>query len=169
MPQTARLLPLPTTLQNEEPMEFKMPSSMDLHRILNQLLIRRANLSAQYFNAPLEDVTPLPVEQSFYFSDPMEGLLVVRSTKIFEELLETHEGSFLELSVLFYHQLFREAWGLDTRVLKAVLFKRSIPLTWPDRKPDSSCMVFIKESPLEIRLWTPITAREAEIWRKSKK
>lgn len=150
-------------------MDLKIPSSLDLHRILNQLLIRRINLSAQYFNAPLEDSSPLPVEQSILFSEPLQGLLMVRSTKIFEDLLEsTAECSFLELTIIFYHQLFREAWGLDTRILKSALYKRSIPLLWPDRKPDASCMMFIQESPLEVRLWAPVSEEMAERWRKYK-
>lgn len=151
-------------------MPRRIPTSMELHRILNQMLIRRYNLSAQYFGAPLEDVSPLPVEQSICFSDPTEGLLVVRGTRLFEKFLETEaQESFLELTVLFFHQFFLDAWKLDTRQLKAACFKSSAPVAWPDRKPDSSCTAFIKESPLEVRLWVPVSDEEMENWRAFRK
>lgn len=147
-------------------MSHRIPSSTELHRILNQMLIRRYNLSAQYFGAPLEDMSPLPVEQSICFSEPKEGLLVMRSSRLFEKFLDDEvKESFLELAILFYHQLFQDAWKLDTRKLKAALFKASAPAAWPDRKPDSSCTVFVKDSPLEIRLWTPVSGEEMENWR----
>src|SRR5579883_418431 len=100
-------------------MPHRIPNSMGLHRIFNQMLIRRYNLSAQYFSAPLEDMSPLAVEQSIYFSEPAEGLLVVRTSRLFEKFLESEaQESFLELTILFFHQLVLDAWKLDTRSLK---------------------------------------------------
>lgn len=147
-----------------------LPSSLDLYRVFNQWLVRRVNFSAQYFSAPLEDMSPLPVEQSIYFSEPLEGLLVVRSTKTFERLLESASGaSFLEMTFLYYHRLFLDIWKLDTRNLKPALFKASVPVAWPDRKPNVACTAFVEDSPVEIRFWASLSKDEVEHWGKAKR
>ncbi len=159
-----RRTPVPEVL-----MDYPIPSALDLHRIFNRLLIRRANLAAQLFQSPMEDLAPLGAEQSIYFSEPLAGLLVLRSSENFDSFLQGESlGSLLELTVLFHHQLFKEVWRLDTRKTKAALFKRSIPLQWPDRRFNTGCTLFVKDFPLEIRLWAPVTEEEMEKWRKSK-
>ncbi len=151
-------------------MDYPIPSALDLHRIFNQLLIRRANRSAQLFQSPMEDLAPLGAEQSIYFYEPFAGLLVLRTSEDFDRFLQDEAlGSLLELTVLFYHQLFKNAWNLDTRKTKPALFKRSIPLDWPDRRFNSGCTLFVKDFPVEIRLWAPVSEPEIEKWRRARR
>ncbi len=157
------------------------PTSIELYNVFNPFLIRWANLSAQYVPMRMEDMAALPLEQSIFFSQPMNGLLVVRSRKDFEKLLaeasprqksknSTHpSGLFLEMSVLFWHFMVMKTWKADTRTLSPAVLKSSVPLDWPDRKPDSACTVFIKDFPIEIRLWAAVSEEEMKSWKKPKK
>jgi hypothetical protein len=156
-----------------------LPSSLSLFRVLNQFLIRWAKLTPQYVNAAMEDMSPLPLEQSIFFSGPLDGLMVIRSTREFEKfLVETligdkserplhKKGLFLEMTVLFWHQLVLQTWRKDSRTLPPALLKNSVPIQWPDRKPYSVCTVFIQHIPLEIRLWAPLSEDEKKAWQKS--
>ena len=151
-------------------MQYPIPPPLEIHRIFNQLLIRRYNLSAQSLHPLTDEVPNLPEEHSIYFFEPFEGLMVVRSTADFERFLQSaSQESLLELTVLFYHQLFLGAWKLDTRRLKPALFKRSVPAVWPDRGPDTGCVAFVKEHPVGIRLWAPVSEQEMEGWRTFRK
>lgn len=155
---------------NEVPVSHPIPTSMELHRILNQMLVRRYNLSAQYVHSLTDEVPNLPEEHSIYFMEPFGGLLVVRSRAEFEKFLQSScQESLLDLTILFYHQLFLGAWNLDPRQSKSALFKRSIPATWPDRSLDSGCLVFVKDHPVGIRLWTGVSEQEMENWRAYRK
>jgi hypothetical protein len=155
-----------------------IPDAIKLFNVLNQFLIRWANLSAQYVSMPMEDLSSLHLEQGIYFFEPFEGIFVIRSTKAFEKYLvelatgkkpgrNFHEkGIFLEMAVLFWHLLVSQVWRLDTRTLKPARLKVSVPVDWPDRKPDSACTVFIKDFPLEIRLWAHLSPEEKKRWEK---
>jgi hypothetical protein len=162
----------------ETPSQVFLPSALDLYRVFNQFMIKWANLSPQYVNATMEDLSPLPLEQSIFFPEPLGGLLVVRSTRDFEKFLVESiiakkaerplhkKGLFLELTVLFWHHLVMQTWSLDTRKLPPAVLKSSVPAQWPDRKPDSVCTVFIRHIPLEIRFWSHLSPEEGKAWKK---
>lgn len=126
----------------------------------------------------MDDISPLHLEQGIYFFEPFEGVLVIRTLETFEKVLSElsggkkslkdprSKGLFLELVVLFWHLFVSQIWRLDTRTIKPALLKASIPQDWPDRKPDSACTVFIKDLPLEIRLWVRVTPAETKTWKK---
>jgi hypothetical protein len=46
--------------------------------------------------------------------------------------------------------------------LRPAFFKPSVPRDWPDRRPDSAALVFVKNTPLEIRLWAPLRPGEEQ-------
>ena len=141
-----------------------------MHQVFDRFLNHWAHGSSEYISNPPQDVSALPLEQSICFSDPMAGLLVVRSTEEFGFFLKSKGfGSFLEMVVLFYHSLFMQVWHLDMRKLKPALFKASVPWSWPDRDPDVACMALIGKFPVEIRLWTQLTEQEKETWKNTKK
>lgn len=129
----------------------------------------------------MDDISPLHLEQGIYFFQPFEGVLVVRTRDHFENFLKElsggkkvskdsrSEGLFLELVVLFWHLFVSQIWRLDTRTIKPAILKTSAPVDWPDRKPDSACTVFIKDLPLEIRLWANVTPEETRAWKKPKR
>jgi hypothetical protein len=158
-----------------------LPSELEFHISFNGFINRWARLSAQHFSLSHEDIAHLPLEQSICFPEPFEGLLVVRSRDDFGKLLcELNEEKtpsdpvkkreyFLEMTVLFWHQLFLDLWRLDTRKLKQALFKNSIPLDWPDRNPQSSFGTLINNIPLEVRLWSDITDGERDFWKRPKR
>jgi hypothetical protein len=167
--------------QMNKPNSYPFPTALELHGAFNQFLIGWANLSAQYLERGVEEMSALPLEQSIYFPEPFSGLLAVRSTREFEKCLveletgqepgkDYHEkGLFLEMAVLYWHKLALKMWKLDTRTLQPAILKSSVPLDWPDRRPDTACMVFVKNFPLEILLWNSISEREMEYWKKPKK
>jgi len=155
-----------------------IPDGIKIYNVLNQFLIRWANEAPRYVPMSMEDMSSLPVEQGIFFFEPLDGILVIRSTKDFEKFLVKlatgkkagrdyqKKGIFLEMTVLFWHLLVSQVWRLDTRILKPAMLKASVPLDWPDRKPDSACTVFIKDFPLEIRLWVHLTPQEIHHWKK---
>ncbi|HEY5038652.1 MAG TPA: hypothetical protein VIJ93_06220 [bacterium] len=155
-----------------------VPKPFELFETFNLFLIKWANLAAQFVTAPMEDMASLPVEQGLLFYEPYQGFMVVRSTKAYEKYLvelwtgkkstkdSQKHGLFMEMAVLFWHLLVLKLWRLDSRTLKPAILKETVPLDWPDRKPDSICMVFIKEFPLEIRFWAHLSEDEMKGWKK---
>ena len=127
----------------------------------------------------MEDMAHLPLEQGIFFFEPVDGIFVIRSTTELEKYLVKlatgkkpgrdfqKQGIFLEMAVLFWHLLVSQVWQLDTRTLKPAMLRVSLPLNWPDRKPDSACTVFIRDFPLEIRLWVKLSPEEVTNWKKS--
>jgi len=155
-----------------------IPDSIQIYNIFNQFLIRWANQESKYVSMRMEDLSPLSLEQGIFYFEPFEGILVIRSTRAFEKFLvelssgkkagkDFHKkGIFLEMVVLFWHLFVSQVWRLDTRVIKPAMLKASVPVDWPDRKPDSACTLFIKDHPLEIRLWAKVTPEETKSWKK---
>ncbi len=153
-----------------------LPSSPELFGVFNQFLINWLNCACEYVISPMEDHSVLPLEQSVLFSKPFGGLMVVRSQLGFEKFLTElatgkkttkgiqKNGWFLAMTVLFWHLLVSQKWGMDSRKLPAALLKPTVPLDWPDRKPDSACTVFIKGFPVEIRLWNNLGPGEIKAW-----
>jgi hypothetical protein len=146
------------------------PTDEELFQLFFSFLKRWANLEAQWVSRPLDDTAPLELERSLLFSDPLPGRLVLRAPKAFEILLHQtlnksvpgHDSPelFVEMVILFWHRFVRNAWKKDARTLKPAFFKSSVPREWPDRRPDSAALVFVKNLPLEIRLWAPLTPQE---------
>lgn len=153
-----------------------LPSSLDLFQSLNQFLLQWADLAPQFVSAKMEDMAPLPKEQSLFFSQPLNALLILRSMPEFEKFLNqklmgfpqdqrrSPSELFLEMTVLFWHRLLMQFWRVDSRTLPPAILKRSVPVQWPDRKPDSSCTVFIQQFPVEVRLWKIEGEVEGKPW-----
>lgn len=156
----------------------KVPDTIQLYNVFNQFLIRWTNQESKYVGMRMEDLSPLPVEQSILFSEPFNGLLVVRGTLGLEKFLvglatgrkvgkNFHKmGIFTEMSVLFWHSLALQVWRVDTRTIEPAILRPSYPSDWPDRSPSSSCTVFVKEHPLEIRLWAQMSENEIGTWKR---
>lgn len=162
----------------QDPGSLPLPDAIQIFNIFNQLLIRWANQESKYVKINMDDISPLGLEQGIYFFEPFEGILVVRTMEHFEKFISElsggkkaakdsgSKGLFLELVVLFWHLFTSQTWKLDTRTIQPALLKSSIPKDWPDRNPDSACTIFIKDIPLEIRLWAKVTPEEAKAWKK---
>jgi len=156
-----------------------IPDSVRLFKFFNEFLIRWANQECRYVGMRIEDLSPLPVEQGLLFFEPFEGIFVMRSSRGFEKFLVeliagkkvkrgNHDKAvFLEMTVLYWHLLVSQEWRLDTRKLRPAILKNSVPLDWPDRDPQTACTIFIKDEPLEIRIWSGVTEEEANHWRKN--
>lgn len=155
----------------------KLPTTPELFGFFNQFLIGWLNLSAQMAVGLGDEVPNLPLEKGLLFSKPINGILVIRTVSEFEDYLkknakvdEAHpRDMFVELFVLFWHKFVSKFWSLDSRKLPPSLFKKSIPLDWPNRKTEASLQVFVGNYPLGIRLWVNLTEEEINHWRGSKK
>jgi hypothetical protein len=165
----------------DAPSTPEVPSSKELYNLFNSFITRWANLPTEYIPTAMEDLSALPTEQAIYFSQPIEGLLILRTSGRFEKYLAelaegkksgrgSHDkGMFMEMCVLFWHLLIMYKWKADTRLLPPAVIKSSTPWEWPDRKPDCFCSTFVKKHPVEIRLWAAASPTEMESWKKIKK
>jgi hypothetical protein len=158
---------------------LKVPTSQELYEFFKEFLSKWSGLLAQPINISDDDIHFLPLEMGLMFFEPRIGILVIRSSDHFESILEksatagkareTKLGFFTEVVVLFWNRFVTKFWGMDSRKLTQALFKKSIPLDWPNRKPNAAVAVFIEKELLEIRLWTPLLEGEMENWKKSRK
>jgi len=139
--------------------------SRGLHGLLNEALQGWLGLAAQYFSVREEGGADLSLELLLRFEDPQPGVLVLRSTPAFRDVLrEAAErrspGStgnrelFTEAVVHFYQRFMWAVHERDCVSLKPARFKSSRPVDWPHREPDASCLSFVGRCPVEIRLWT---------------
>ncbi len=157
-------------------MEQQIPSSKELFNFLQDFLTRRCNLPAEPVNWEPEGLADLPLEKSISFSEPFQGLLVIRSDRRFDNFLEesAHSGKippvrrdvFLEMTVLIWHFFIQKFWKLDSRRITPGSIQSSLPIQWPDRPPQSACMAFVKGHPFEMRLWANLTEEEIRRWKK---
>ena len=176
-------LPEPTPeLSAESPTplsQLKIPSTSELLEIFNHLLGKWVGMSAKLAAGMEDEVHHLPLEMGLMFSQPLSGILVIRTTADFGSYLQktVRKGQampglkevFMELFILFWHRFVAAFWNLDSRKLPPSLFKQSIPLDWPGRKSDVLLQVFVEDYPLVIRLWAPIVEEEIKHWRDSKR
>ncbi len=153
-------------------MEKPIPSSDDLYDFFNAVIYRWLKLPSKKVASVDTDIQVLPNEEGFLFSEPSKGILVLRTSKEFGEGLarlaknkEVPHDLFLQMIVVFWHQFVGKYWQLDSRTLPPLLFKKSVPRHWPDRKPDSHLTVFILEQPVELRLWVDLTEEETARWK----
>ncbi len=165
-------------MENEKTSDSPVvPTDDELFQCFFSFLKRWSKLEAQWAGRPPEDTPSLELERGLLFTDPLKGMMVLRAAKDFENLLqEIRPGSkrsfdspelFIEMVVLFWHQFARDFWKRDTRTLKPVLFKATVPVDWPDRRPSSASLVFVKNLPLEIRIWAPLSLDETQHWKKA--
>jgi hypothetical protein len=155
---------------------FVIPTDDELYQCFFSFLRRWSKLDAQWVGRPLDDTPPLRLERGLLFSDPLRGMLVIRTSMNFDDLLyeivnrsknpSDSPDLFIEMVILFWHRFVSDFWKKDTRTLKPVLFKATVPIDWPDRRPDSATLVFVKNIPLEIRLWAPLSQDEILSWKK---
>lgn len=153
-------------------MEKPVPTPDDLYDFFNSVIYRWLKLPSKKVASVDTDIQALPNEEGFLFSEPSTGILVLRTSEAFGEglarLAKTREvphDLFMEMIVVFWHQFVGKFWQLDSRTLPPLLFKKSVPRHWPDRKPDSQLTVFILEQPVELRLWVDLTAEEMVRWK----
>ncbi len=151
----------------------KIPTSSELYDFFNPFLLNWLKLPSQKVDIPDDDIQTLPNEHSLLFTQPMTGILVLRTSDEFgkglaklAKIKDIPHDLFMEMIVLFWHRFVSRFWSLDSRTLPAASFKKSIPKNWPDRKPDSLLMVFVIQQPVEIRLWFNLSETETERWKK---
>ena len=155
---------------------YTMPTSVELSDFFNEFINKWAKLNSEYFSWPGESPDYLPLEEGVFFSEPFKGLLVLRSSKDFGAFLEEENtgsqkeehkrmGLFVELAVLFWHKFAQRFLKVDSRRVTPAILRACVPVNWPDRKPQSACVVFINGFPLEIRLWTDVTEEEIQNWK----
>src|SRR5258708_9965099 len=157
----------------------KVPTNPELREFFMEFLSKWSGLSAQRVDINYEEIPNLPLELGLMFFEPRIGILVLRASDNFEALLEksssgtkareTKLGFFTEVVVLFWNRLVSKFWGLESRKLKQALFKKSIPLDWPNRKPDAALDFFVEKELVEIRLWSPLSEGGMENLKKSRK
>jgi hypothetical protein len=157
----------------------KVPTSQDLHEIFKEFLLKWTGVAVQQIEISKDEIPNLPLELGLMFFEPRVGILVIRASDTFESLLEksasggktreTKLGFFTEIVVLFWNRLVSKFWGMESRKLKQAMFKKSIPLDWPNRNPDAAIAVFAEKELVEIRFWSPISEGEMENWKKSRK
>ena len=153
----------------------KIPTNQELYDFLNQFLKGWTGLSAQKIVGAGDDVPNLPLEKGLMFSKPFNGLLVIRTVSEFEGQLQKaadddksqagQRDVFVEFFILFWHKFVSKFWGLDSRKLPPAVFRKSIPLDWPQRKMDVFLQVFVANYPLGIRFWANLTDEEINRWR----
>ena len=157
----------------------KIPTALELFEFFREFLSKWSGLAAHKVDADDDEIPALDLELGLMFTEPLTGILVVRASEKLEKLLEessssgkareTKLGFFTEIVILFWNRFVAKFWGMDSWKLAQALFKKSIPLDWPNRKPDRAITVFIKEELLEIRLWTSLSPAEMDNWKKSRK
>lgn len=156
----------------------KVPTAQELYELFREFLSKWTGLPMQRVDADDDEIPLLPLELGLMFFEPRNGILVIRASQPFQTLLEksasagkpreSRMGFFAEVVVLFWSHFVSTLWGMDSRKLKQALFKKSIPLDWPARKPEAAATVFIENELLEIRLWTLLSEGEMENWKKSR-
>lgn len=154
----------------------RIPTGQELYDFINQFLAQWLKLASQRVDRVEDDIHPLPNERGLLFTEPTYGILVLRTSEDFGKALEKLAGErggsndlFIEMTVLLWHRFVSKFWGKDSRHLPPVLFKKSIPAHWPDRKPDSAVMIITTRQPIELRLWVGLTTAEIERWKSGKK
>lgn len=154
----------------------RIPTSQELYDFINQFLAQWLKLASQKVDRVEDDIHPLPNERGLMFSEPTTGILVLRTSEDFGKALEKLAGEressndlFVEMIVLLWHRFVSKFWKMDSRRMPPVLFKRSIPAHWPDRKPDVAVMVLTTRQPIELRFWVNLTYADIERWKNAKK
>jgi hypothetical protein len=154
----------------------KIPSTSELYVFFNDFILKWLKLPAQRVDGIEDDIQTLPNEHGLMFLHPISGILVIRTSEEFGQglakLAKTREiphDLFVEMIVLFWHRFVSNFWGMDSRTLPPAIFKKSVPMHWPDRKPDADLVVFVIQQPVEIRLWVHLTEADRDRWKKPSK
>jgi hypothetical protein len=175
MPLTA--IPSSILLEHSKPevrtaLGHSAPTSSELYDFFNSFMGRWLGLPSSRVTQADDDIQFLPNEQGLLFSAPMDGILVLRTSEDFGKGLQrlarerqVDHDLFMEMLVVMWHKFVSRFWELDSRRLPAAFFKRSLPMHWPDRKPDSALLVFVLNQPVEVRLWLGLTEAEKERWK----
>lgn len=154
----------------------KIPTQMEMYDFFNQFIGLWLRLPSQRVDRTEDDIPQLPNERGLMFIQPTTGILVIRTSEDFGKALaklaeskDLQSDLFVEMVVLFWHKFVSKFWGMDSRTLAPVLFKKSIPKYWPDRKADAHLATIVLQQPIEIRLWTNLTTEDMDRWNPSKK
>jgi hypothetical protein len=149
-----------------------VPTTDELYDFFNTFIYKWLKLPSKKVAAVENDIQILPNEEGLLFSEPAPGILVLRTSEAFAtglaklaKLKEVPTDLFLEMIVVFWHRFVGNFWKLDSRQLPPILFKKTFPRHWPDRKPDSHLIVFILEQPVELRIWVNLSEEEKERWK----
>ncbi len=154
----------------------KTPTSSELYDFFNPFLLKWLKLPSQKVEIVDDDIQTLPNEHSLLFTQPVTGILVIRTSEEFgiglaklAKIKDIPHDLFMEMIVLFWHRFVSHFWAMDSRTFPAGMLKKSLPKHWPDRKPDSHLVVFVIQQPIEIRLWFNLTETDRERWKKPSK
>ena len=118
------------------------------------------------------------LEEGILFSEPAQGLLVIRATENFrryllDEFERKQKGAssgkgeiFIEMTVLFWHLFAKKFFQLDSRRMAPVVLRTSLPRDWPDREPQASALITVKGNQIELRFWIDINSEDIARFRR---
>ncbi len=154
----------------------KIPTQIEMYDFFNQFMGLWLRVPSQRVDRTEDDIAHLPNERGLMFIQPTTGILVIRTSEDFGKALaklaeskDMQADLFVEMVVLFWHKFVNKFWGMDSRTLAPVLFKRSLPKYWPDRKADAHLATIVLQQPIEIRLWTNLSPEDMNRWNPPKK
>jgi hypothetical protein len=144
------------------------PARMDsrqLHAVLREALAVWLGLDVRYFASRDEGGAEFPLETMLRYEDPASGVLVLRSTAGFRQVLReaverrspgasAGRDLFTEAVVRFYQKYIWGAYNRDCITLQPARIRSSRPGDWPHREPDASCLGIVGSCPVEVRSWT---------------
>ena len=157
---------------------YRVPTSMELYAFFNEFLVRWANLTGDHVSWGSETVLPMGLEEGILFSEPAQGLLVIRATENFrryllDEFERKQKGAssgkgeiFIEMTVLFWHLFAKKFLQLDSRRMAPVVLRTSLPRDWPDREPQASALITVKGNQIELRFWIDINSEDIARFRR---
>lgn len=164
----------PEFIPQSPPLTVVLPSQQEFLDFFRDFLQNWAQIPCQPIVGMGDEIPNLPLERSLLFSEPSSGILVVRTDPEFELYLQQlhKEGQprehFLEMVVVFWHRFVSRFWSRDSRKIATTLMKKTIPMNWPDRRPNLFLPVLVDRFPMGLRLWTQLSRDEVEIWKKTR-
>jgi len=156
--------------------KLKVPTSHEMYDFFNQFIGLWLRLPSQRVDGTEDDIPMLPNERGLMFTEPVNGILVLRTSEDFGRALaklaenkDLQTDLFVEMVVLFWHRFVSKFWGMDSRTLAPAVFRKSLPKHWPDRKADCHLSTIVLQQPIEIRFWTSLTDEDMGRWNVPKK
>lgn len=163
-------------IENKITLEKKVPISQAMFELFGNLMLSWSGLNVRRINPGEYLIPSMSMEIGLMFAEPEAGILVFRSSKNLERLLEkasstikpreSRLGYFKEVIVLFWSDFVSKYLGLDSRKIKKPLFKYSTPENWPKRTPNAQLAVLVENELLEIRIWSSLLPGDIENWTK---
>jgi hypothetical protein len=153
-----------TRPKQHEDSGLPLPANLDLALLADEVLYGLTTLSAHPAGLPVPGPLDLDMEYRVRLGRSKKVDVVLRGPKALAEAFSkasTFTNLALPLSPQEAFSDFARIYGLrlagrffqgeDFHFLSAP--EPSHPRQWPARDPDSSCVVFVEDYPLEIRFW----------------